>query len=150
MKLCPMASSADVPHCTRTSFLMSNYHRWTGHISLVLLSNTGRRYLPYCSVLSKVSMLIYMKTPGKLKRFWVSHLTHLQILNIFGKSTGDIDRENRGGKQALGKMFFPFTSLPEMIWRLPSTPNRSAQSQQSKPTQTCLSPKPFVSSPGQL
>ena len=108
-----MASSADVPHCTRTSFLMSNYHRWTGHISLVLLSNTSRRYLPYCSVLSKVSMLIYMKTPGKLKRFWVSHLTHLQILNIFGKSTGDIDRENRGGKQALGKMFFPFTSLPE-------------------------------------
>ena len=54
-----------------------------------------------------------MKTPGKLKRFWVSHLTHLQILNIFGKSRGDIDRENRGGKQALGKMFFPFTSLAE-------------------------------------
>ena len=34
-----MATSVDVPHCTRTSFLMSNYHRWTGHVSLVLLSN---------------------------------------------------------------------------------------------------------------
>lgn len=131
-----MASSADIPHYTRTSFLMSNYHRWTGHISLVLLSNTSRWCLPYCSVLSKVSA------------WWFTwkHLETEKLLSLTFNTLADTiylweiyrwywQRKQRW-EASTGQDVFPFYLISrEMIWRLPSIPKRSARSQQSKPTQ---------------
>lgn len=140
-----MASSADIPCYMRTSFLTSNYHRWTGHI---LLWNTNSRCHHYCSILSRASKWrSTLKHLGNWKvSFQVSQLTHSQIFNISGKSRGNVHTENRGGKQALGKEVLPFISSAERWVRgcllLPTDrPSRTQPSQQSKSHSDLPQPK---------
>lgn len=58
-ELCPVASSADISPYMRTSFLMSNYHSWTGHN---VLWNVSKRRHSFGSTLA-----VHIKTPGTWK-----------------------------------------------------------------------------------